>query len=255
MPAWALLVVVSLPVTPTFAPPPPWQRPPLFVELRYPAEALAKRVTGAVVVEATTDARGNVVGAKRLAGPEALAPAVLDNLQQWTLSRKGGTEHIVFRFEIDPGACNDDAASFFRLVYPNLAVVTACTGPGRSAIPTVLGDVRLAERAPTTDYPPLARSASAAGIVVVELSVDPSGAVTSSRALGEPTLLTQAAADHTKTWRLLPGTDRRAILVYEFTLDGVHCDPESQTVLSWVAADYVRLTGCPRTIDVGSAGK
>src|SRR3954453_8080037 len=147
----------------------PRERPTAFVDLAYPLDALAARVAGRVVVSVTTDASGRVVDATSLSGPERLVPAVLANARQWTLSPGARTAAIVYRFEIDHGSCNDDSRSLFRLVRPNLAVITACTTPGRAWPPPVSGELQLVSTGRPVAYPSIARSARVEGVVVLDL--------------------------------------------------------------------------------------
>jgi TonB family protein len=126
----ALIVIVS-----AAAPSPAVARtmmPKSFSDLSYPADALAARVSGAVVVKVTTDPTGRVVEAEALSGPAALRPDAVANARQWTLAPGEPTDAIVYRFEIDDGLCNADRQSLFRLARPDLAVITACTGLGRA---------------------------------------------------------------------------------------------------------------------------
>jgi hypothetical protein len=117
----AILAMIGL-AEPSPAQPP--QQPGGFVDLAYPADALAARATGVVVVRVTADASKRVTHAEALSGPAILRPAAVANARQWTLRSGPGADVIVYRFEIDHGACNDDSRSLFRRVYPNLALIT-----------------------------------------------------------------------------------------------------------------------------------
>ncbi len=228
-----------------------WPRvpPAVFVDLAYPPEALTGRVVGRVVVRVKTDAAGRVVGAESLTGPDVLVPAVLANVRLWTLSPGVSTGTIVYRFEIDYGACNDDSRSLFRLAKPNLAVITACSGPGRAPVSSPSSELEFVSWGDLPRYPAIARSARLTGVVVLELSVDASGVVVESRPLTELPLLTEAAVAHSKTWKARAGARRRGIVVYEFALDNPACDRRDQTAFWWVTADYMRLSGCEMLIE------
>lgn len=245
------LLMVALTVVPVLAQAPaaaswPRSRPVTFVDLDYPPEALAARATGRVVVRVTTDASGRVTDAESLSGPDRLVPAVLANARQWTLSPGVCTGAIVFLFEIDEAVCNNDRRSLFRLVHPNLAVITACTGPGRPlGIPTPSSEFSFESAGAAPRYPAIAQSARIAGAVVLELSLDARGVVVDSRPLTELPFLTETAVAHSRTRRARAGPIRRGIFVYEFALGHHACEAESQTALwSWVTADYMRLTAC-----------
>jgi TonB family protein len=159
---------------------------------------------GRVVVRVTTDAAGRAVGAESLSGPDMLVPAVLANARHWTLSAGVRTGIIVCRFEIDSAACHDDSRSLFRLAQPNLAGITACSGPGRNPASGPLSELDISSWGDRPRYPAIAYMARLTGVVVLELSVDASGVVIDSRPLTELPVLTEAAVAHSKTWRGRP---------------------------------------------------
>ena len=55
-------------------------------------------------------------------------------------------------------------------------------------------------------YPQVARSAGVGGKVVLQASVDPSGAVVATKVLSGPAMLRQAAVDALRRWKYQPGT-------------------------------------------------
>ena len=258
MPLLLLIAVLSAAPAAAQSPQPTWPRgaPASFVDLAYPPEALNARVTGTVVLRVTADPTGRVTGAERLNGPGLLAAAAIDNVRKWTLSPGVSTGAVVYLFEIDPGACNDDHQSLFRLAKPNLAVITACTRPGRAnpypwqwQSPEIM-----VESWGTPLYPPIAQAARISGVVVLELSVDDRGAV-EVKPLTDLFILTDAAVAHAKTWKMHPGSgSRRGVFVYEFTLDHPYCPTQGQLAFIWVTADYRRLAACSPLIDVATAG-
>ncbi len=221
----------------------PRERPLIFVDLPYPAEALAARTDGVVVVQVTTDGSGRIVGAESVVGPDLLARAVVANVKGWTLAPGPLTDWLVFRFEIDNGACNDDSRSLFRVAYANLAVVTACTAPGRRFGGPPEDPLLLRSLGSSPGYPEFARSANMRGVVILELSVDGDGAVTAARALNDLPLLAPTAVAHAKTWRVWLGRTGPRYVVYEFGLDYRECKPDSAS-LARVSANYVRLSEC-----------
>lgn len=250
LPLW----IVALLVAPIFAQTSvsvAWPRvpPAVFVDLAYPPGALAARAVGRVVVRVTTDAAGRVMGVESLSGPEVLVPAVLANVRRWTLSPGVSTGTVVYRFEIDYAACNDDSRSLFRLVKPNLAVMTACSGPNRVPASLPSSELEFISWGDRPRYPAIAQSARLTGVVVLELSVDARGMVVDARPLTELPVLTEAAVAHSKTWRAHPSAPRRGIMVYEFALDNPACDRQDQTAFWMVTADYMRLSACEMLID------
>lgn len=244
-----LLLLTALVASPLFAQMPtsarwPRERPAVFVDLSYPPDALAARATGPVAVRVGTDASGRVVSAEALSGSDRLTSAVLANVRQWTLSPGARSEVVVYRFEIDPAPCNDDSRSLFRLARPNLAVITACTGPGRGWIPPPPDQLEFASTGERAIYPPIAFNARVTGVVILELSLDEKGMVVDSRPLTQLPLLTEAAVAHSKTWRFRPTERRRGIIVYEFAQDLRNCSADAPTDFWRVTADFYRLSTC-----------
>jgi TonB family protein len=226
--------------------------PVAWVDLHYPAEALAARTAGFVVVRATTDATGRVTGVESLAGADELARATVANVRQWTLATKAGSDVLVFRFDIEHGKCNDDSRSLFRLVHPDLAVITACTGANRKPGGGYPRDwwMRVPE-APAPAYPQIAQSARFTGVVVLEVSIGADGRVTDARPLNRAVQwFSDVAVADLKTWRSTanprpPGFN--TVFVYEFALGTLHCQENPRSTREWVLPQYTRLTGCTPT--------
>ena len=117
----------------------------------------------------TTDGSGRIVEAESLVGPIMLARAVVANVKGWTLARGAATDWLVFRFDIEPGRCNDDGHGLFRLVHWNLAVVTACTAPGRRGPQRPPEDpLYLRSMGNTPVHPNIARNANVRGVGILE---------------------------------------------------------------------------------------
>jgi TonB family protein len=60
----------------------------------YPELARRMKIAGAVVVEATVDASGQVVAAKTLSGNLILAPAAEDAVRKWTFESGTGSAKV-----------------------------------------------------------------------------------------------------------------------------------------------------------------
>jgi TonB family protein len=225
--------------------------PAVFVDLAYPPDALAARVSGPVVVRVSTDEAGRVTAAESLSGPDLLAQAALQNVRQWTLWAGAGTEVIVYQFEIDPGRCNDDTRSLFRLAYRNGAVITACTAAGRAHAPEPDSGPSVVSTGGPSFYPPIANSARVAGLVVLELSLDRHGVVADARVLAGVPLLNDAAVAHMKKWRFEPSKQRQVIFIYEFALGSQACDDHGTTTTEFrrIGPNYWRVTGCARYVE------
>jgi TonB family protein len=222
------------------------QQPRVFVELGYPAEALAARVAGTVAVRVKTDASWRVVEAEALSGPALLRPAAVANARQWTVAHGEGTDTFVYRFEIDEARCNHGSRSLFQLVHRNLALITACTGPGRTHVPIIENDVPVESYGAIPGYPRIAKGTLSQGVVVLDLSIDASGRVTDARVLNGVRFLTEAAVDHAKTWRVRTSSARSGVVVYEFNFDASLCKVENLDYSAFrpLGTDHVRLSVC-----------
>jgi TonB family protein len=227
--------------------------PTAFVELNYPKEALEARVQGTVILAVTTDANGRVTEVQSLAGPAVLATAASANARQWTLTMRGRSDALVYRFEIDHALCEDDTRSLFRLRGRNLAAITACSARGRQGAPEAVGDLYVLPMsfAPPPSYPQIAQNARVEGAVVLDLSIDAKGDVLEARALNELPLLDRTAVEHARTWKFYPSekAHRRGAFVYEFAFDSQKCWPEPQVAFWRVADHYYRLSTCLPTVN------
>ena len=179
-----------------------------------------------------------------MSGPALLVPAVLDNVKQWRGTFGVRTSVIVYRFEIDHGRCHDDRRSLFRLVEPNLAVVTACTSGPEKPIVNPTDQLQFVSTGARFVYPDLARTSVITGVVVLELTLDSKGWVVDSRPLTGIEFLTEAAVAHSKTWRFQPTERTRGIFVWEFAQDLNNCADSRKPYFWRVTNDFWRLSSC-----------
>jgi TonB family protein len=232
-----------------------WPRalPASFVELAYPEAALDARRQGTVVVQFAVAANGRVTEAAALAGHGTLAPAAVANLRQWTFPPGSPGGAVAFRFEIDLGHCNDDRGGLFRLKYPNLAVVTACSGAKRRQIvPYSQQEPRIIASGPP-NYSPIARSARVQGAVILRLALDGRGTVAAATPLNNVPLLAASAVAHALTWRLASdGSLREHIVVYEFTTTYTQCEPDEKVIFWRRDAGAVHQDACPPMVQVSA---
>jgi TonB family protein len=222
----------------------PTHWPDHFDDLQYPLEALERGEVGIVVVRITTDTNGRVESAAVVRGSKALGEAALDNAKTWRLSTGRHDGAIVFRFEIDPGLCNDSRRTLFRLAYPNMAVVTACRARSANSRATHEAPLQLVSHGPAPRYPHLARQARVSGVVPIEVAISSDGRVTPSALTNLP-LLTETALAHARQWQVRASAATKEIVVYEFALDNHSCESETNSVFWIVAPGHVRLSGCP----------
>jgi hypothetical protein len=248
MRAWTVAALISITsvLMPSAATASDW--PWKFVDLSYPAEALAAGVTGTVVVRVLPDSSGSVVEAEPLSGPAALRPAVVANARQWRLgpARPPGPDFLVYRFEIDEALCNDDSRSLFRLVHRNMASITACSVRGRQSVRTSPDELPVASFGTVPPYPPRAKKSRVVGVVILELSIATNDVVTDVRVLSGEPLLSETAVAHAKTWRVWTTSGRRRLVVYEFAFDKNLCTPEDfdYRAFGQVSSAHVRLSVC-----------
>jgi outer membrane biosynthesis protein TonB len=229
-----------------------------FVDLSYPVDALNMRITGTVAVRVKTDDSERVIEAEALSGPAVLRTAAVANARLWKFGPGRREDVIVYRFDIDLGACNDDSRSLFRLVERHLATITACSGPGREYARRTQGDVLWESPVAVPTFPRIAKSARLTGVVVLDLSIAADGRVTEARVVGGVPLLSDAASTHAKTWRVQTESARRAVVVYEFAFDDVLCKPEDWEVTTFnrVSTDHFRLAICGwEPINASSTGE
>lgn len=229
-------------------------KPRSFVEMGYPAPALESQTQGTAVVRAALDETGHVTSAEALAGPPSLAPAAVENVRSWTFEPGPRSAVVVYRFEIDLGRCNDDTRGLFRVKHDNMVVLTTCKGSTRWLGLDLTSDPWIGERGEPV-YPPIARNARVAGPVVLSLTLDGRGKVTSAEALSGPLLLSPSAIAHARTWRLASSgrLPRRAVVVYEFGLDLHGCDSSELGQVFWQAdSGHVHLDACSPFVQVSS---
>jgi TonB family protein len=229
-------------------------KPRSFVEMGYPAPALESQTQGTAVVRAALDDTGHVTSAEALAGPPTLAPAAVANIRQWTFEPGPRSAVVVYRFEIDYGRCNDDTRGLFRLPHDNMVVLTTCKGPTRRLGTDTPHEQWIGESGEAV-YPPLAQSARVTGPVVLSLTLDRRGKVTSAEALSGSPLLSPSAIAHARSWRMTSYSrlPRQMVVVYEFGLALRDCVADELRRVFWQAdSGHVHLDACSPLVQVSS---
>ena len=173
----------------------------------YPEEALASRVQGVVIIEATIDPLGNVSTARVLRGQPLLDQAALDAVKEW---------------QFTPTTLNGAAIPVIMTVTVNFTM----SGPGGWAPWTpppppppppaqlvdgqapvrVGGNIKppkkLRDVRPV--YPAMAEADRVQGLVIIEATIDSLGNVANARVLKSVPALDQAAIEAVQQWQYEP---------------------------------------------------
>ncbi len=199
----------------------------------YPADALAARVAGVVIIEAVIGPDGKVLNARVLRSIRLLDQAALDAVRQWefTPTLLNGTAVPVVMTATVNFMPNDGAGAAGGVAGGFVAPPPPPPPPGgkTSLDPTALkvgGDIRPPTRVVNVNpvYPPDAREARVQGVVILEVLVGPDGKVEDSRILRSIPMLDQAATDAVRQWEFTPtllnGTPQKVIMTVtvNFTL-------------------------------------
>lgn len=91
-------------------------------------------------------------------------------------------------------------------------------------------------------YPDAALRTRTQGVVVVAVLLNQQGAVTDVTALSGPRVLVPSVVDNARRWEFQPNPQNRAILAYEFRIEGV-CKAGS-TLFSRLHSNFVRVVAC-----------
>jgi len=184
----------------------------------YPADALAARVAGVVIIEAVIGPDGKVLDARVLRSIPLLDQAALDAVRQWEFTPtllNGTAVPVVMTATVNfvpndgAGAAGGVAGGF--VAPPPPPPPPPPPGGKTSLDPTALkvgGDIRPPTRVVNVNpvYPPDAREARVQGVVILEILVGPEGKVEDSRILRSIPMLDQAATDAVRQWEFTPTT-------------------------------------------------
>ncbi len=92
-------------------------------------------------------------------------------------------------------------------------------------------------------YPPQALAARIIGFVVVEVTIDDQGRVTSSEVLAGPPQLAAAADANAKQWVFAPRAQRTA-LVYRFDIDPGRCSDDTRSLFRLESGPLATIVAC-----------
>ncbi|MGA9039141.1 MAG: TonB family protein [Terriglobales bacterium] len=229
-----------------------------YEEMKYPtlAQYAPYQSEGVVVVQVTLDDEGRIAEAKAISGNFLLVPEVLANIKKWHFRSTGGkTAIIVYNFRKVAGECHS-SSSVFTFQRPNFVTVLGClpTSEGWVKIePVPMGevvsdsDMQVLNFDEDFKYPPLANQARIGGVVVLEVNLGKDGKVKEVVPLsGRPMLLTACVLSAQK-WRFRPNAQKKAVIVYDFRLDG---EGPGQTILE--APNFVTITNTPVLVETQS---
>ncbi len=166
----------------------------------YPPLAKQARIQGRVKIEINVSAGGLVDQVRLISGHELLMEAAMDAVRKW---------------KFEPQVLNGAPAQAFGMVELEFALgpegsdrdsVRILSPPGLSEAPPVVTTrqgARVVHRV-LPQYPPLAKGAGVAGVVLLEVTVAKSGLVESVRVLAGHPLLVEAAVAAVRQWQYQP---------------------------------------------------
>jgi len=200
--------------------------------LTYPETALRAGIHGPVVLSVDFDERGKPSAPTVLSGPQALIDHALANLGIWGAGRKSKREILVYEYRIEQALCHDDSQTLTLHRLPGLVSVLACRRVSAET-PAPIASLATSQaggeerfrvlRFEDIHYTVPAAASFSRGVVVVEAAFDEEGRVTGATALSGPDNLKAEAVANARRWRFAANPDRKAILVYEFSIDGGAC--------------------------------
>jgi len=154
---------------------------------KYPESALKANIEGKVVIEAVTDAKGQVVSAKVLDGPAELREAALEAIKQWQYEpyivngvAKPVSFTVILKFRLD----EKDKKK-----------------PGTKPINLSSDQKPKLIKSPRPKYPEKAIKAGIQGSVVIEATTDTKGHVVQAKVIEGHPLLNIAALEAIKQWQ------------------------------------------------------
>jgi TonB family protein len=162
-----------------------------FISPVYPEIARQAQVEGTVILEATTDEKGNVVSVKVLRSIPVLDQAAIDAVRQWKYEPmiiNGKSQKIPFtvtvRFRLNP---SEKEKAYYKFA---LGAVRA------------EGDIKPPQPLKTVEpvYPPEAMKAGTEGTVILAVKTDAAGKVEDAMILRSIPALNQAAIEAVKQW-------------------------------------------------------
>jgi hypothetical protein len=107
-------------------------------------------------------------------------------------------------------------------------------------------------------FPAIALLAHVEGVVVVQVKFDYQGNVTDADALSGPSLLTNLSAQNAKKWRFEPNSQKAAIIVYSFRIEGAchagHGGGYTSQMI-FFPPNFAEITVCPVPLQTNTSAK
>ncbi len=105
------------------------------------------------------------------------------------------------------------------------------------------------------EYPRIAHSARIQGLVVLTVTLNPEGDVLSAAALAGAPVLIGPAIENVKKWKFRSKRQRRAVIVYNFSLEPAVCPDRYRSYFLLEHWNYVSIRGCPATLQTAAGDK
>jgi TonB family protein len=104
------------------------------------------------------------------------------------------------------------------------------------------------------EYPAIAHTARAEGVVVVRARLDKGGKVVDVAPLSGNGLLIQSVLRSAKTWEFEPNSYKAAILVFYFRIEGVCHDNTDPSQFIFHPPNFATVTACGKTWEETRSG-
>jgi TonB family protein len=178
----------------------------------YPADAMAARVRGVVIIEATIDPLGNVINTRVMRGQPLLDQAAVEAVSQWQFAPtllNGVAVPVIMtvtvNFTMDRGALGPDGQAALMPAPPPPPPPPPAGFDGQAPV-RVGGNIKPPRKLRDVKpfYPEEAKADGVQGLVIIEATIDPLGNVASARVLKSVPALDQAALEAVQQWQYDP---------------------------------------------------
>jgi len=98
-------------------------------------------------------------------------------------------------------------------------------------------------------YPPAARAGRVRGVVVVSVTLDDKGSVTTATPVSGSKFLIPACLDNARKWQFVPNRQKRAVIVYEFQIHAGVCHDRTSSVFLLTHHNFASIVSCENVIE------